>query len=134
MKDGARQRAAALALMNASHPDIIKFINFKLTQYRDKAEKVKKVLSENGLADVYDFIEEKYGKRGVRNLLNSFKGGSVLGRKRNIFRIFDLSQKQFNFEFRKYARNKFKKFLTKENYRARFPLCLFLLTPDLSSG
>ena len=33
---------------------------------------------------IFDFVEEKYGKRGVRNLIKSFKGGSLLRGKRNI--------------------------------------------------
>lgn len=63
---------------------------------------------------IYDFIEEKYGSRGVRNLLYSYRG-RMIGMNRNFFRIFGTSEKEFNFELRKYVRDKFRKFITKEN-------------------
>ncbi len=63
---------------------------------------------------VFDFIEHKFGKRGVRNLLFTFRG-SMIGRKRNIFRNFGMTANEFNFELRKYVKNKFKDFVTKES-------------------
>ncbi len=63
---------------------------------------------------LYEFIEEKYGVRGVRNLLFSFRG-SIYGAERNIFRQFGTTRNEFNFELRKYVKNRFKDFITKES-------------------
>ena len=63
---------------------------------------------------IYEFIEEKYGIRGVRNLLFSFRG-NVYGSSRNVFRQFGTTQKEFNFELRKYMKNRFKDFVAKED-------------------
>ncbi len=63
---------------------------------------------------VYEFIEEKYGVRGVRNLLFSYRG-TVIGSRKNIFRLFGTTSKEFNFELRKYLKGRFKKFAVKED-------------------
>lgn len=63
---------------------------------------------------VFDFIEHKFGSRGVRNLLYSYRG-KLVGRKKNIFRDFGVTPNEFNFELRKYIRNKFKNYIVKEN-------------------
>lgn len=63
---------------------------------------------------IYDFIEEKYGSRGIRNLLYSYRG-RLIGRQRNIFKLFGTSEKEFNYELRKYVRDKFRKYITKED-------------------
>lgn len=64
---------------------------------------------------VYEFIEKKYGERGVRNLLRSFRGSSLINPKRNRYDLFGTSAREFNHEFQKYAREKFKSFRLKEN-------------------
>lgn len=63
---------------------------------------------------IYEFIEEKYGVRGVRNLLFSFRG-NVYGSRRNVFRQFGTTQKEFNFELRKYMKGRFKDYVAKED-------------------
>jgi len=63
---------------------------------------------------IYEFIEDRYGVRGVRNLLFSYRG-SIYGSKRNIFRQFGTTQKEFNFELRKYMKDKFSDFIGKED-------------------
>ena len=40
---------------------------------------------------IYEFIEEKYGVRGVRNLLFSFRG-NIYGSQRNVFKQFGTTQ------------------------------------------
>ena len=62
-----------------------------------------------------DFIHEKFGNRAVKNLFYYYRKASVLKSKRNISKLFFPSVKIFNFEFKKYARNRFEKFFTKEN-------------------
>ena len=64
---------------------------------------------------VFDFIKEKYGQRGVRNLLRSFRGTSLINPKRNRYELFSTSDREFNHEFQKYARERFKKYRLKEN-------------------
>ncbi len=64
---------------------------------------------------LYDFIAEKYGERGVRRLLYTYRGGALGSGGKNFLKSFDYSHKLFNYEFRKYVREKFKKFQTKEN-------------------
>jgi len=63
---------------------------------------------------IYEFIEEKYGVRGVRNLLFSYRG-SIYGGGRNIFRQFGTTKNEFNFELRKYVKNRFKDFISRES-------------------
>ncbi|MEN8222927.1 MAG: hypothetical protein ABFR36_06670 [Acidobacteriota bacterium] len=63
---------------------------------------------------VYEFIEAKYGVRGVRNLLFSFRG-NIYGSGRNIFRQWGTTYKEFNFELRKYVKDRFRDFVTKES-------------------
>lgn len=64
---------------------------------------------------LYEFIEEKFGPRGIRQLLYSYRGGA-LGRKTgNFLKAYNYSPKLFNYEFKKYMRDKFKKFVNREN-------------------
>jgi len=64
---------------------------------------------------VFEYIEQRYGKRAVRNLLESIRPGSLLAKRRNPFKFFGTSSKQFNFEFKKYARERFRDYLNREN-------------------
>ncbi len=66
---------------------------------------------------VYEFLDEKYGRRGVKKLLFSLKGGPMVRFRggRNILSALDLTPKMFNYEFGKYLRKRFKKFMHKEN-------------------
>jgi len=64
---------------------------------------------------IYDFIAEKFGQRGVRQLLFTYRGGGIAGGRKNFLKTFDYSAKLFNYDFRKYMRDKFKKFVTREN-------------------
>lgn len=64
---------------------------------------------------IYEFLEYKFGRRGIKKFLYSFKSKSLFRGKSDILKVFDYSPKMFNFEFGKYLRNKFRKFLTKEN-------------------
>ncbi len=64
---------------------------------------------------VFEFLNQKYGRRGVRNLLFSFRKGTVLNPRRNLYEIFATTEKELNHEFQKYARERFKDFRMKEN-------------------
>ncbi len=64
---------------------------------------------------VFEYIQEKYGERGVRNLLRSFRGTSLINPRKNLYEIFSTSDREFNHEFQKYARERFKKYRLKEN-------------------
>jgi Tol biopolymer transport system component len=67
---------------------------------------------------VYEFLDDKIGKRGIKKLINSLRGGPlarVSAGGRNILKAIDYTPKLFNFEFGKYLRNRFKKFESREN-------------------
>lgn len=66
---------------------------------------------------VYEFLDEKYGKRGIKKLLYSLKGGSFfkMSGRGNVLRVLDMNAKTFNYEFGKWVRNRFRKFTTKED-------------------
>ena len=64
---------------------------------------------------LFDFIEYKYGKHGIQDFWHSMKNSPLIGNQNPIRRAFDTPVKEFNFEFQKYLREKFKPFLTREN-------------------
>jgi hypothetical protein len=68
---------------------------------------------------IYEFLDEKYGRRGIKKLLYSLKGGGILrsvrGSRKNILRALDMTPKIFNYEFGKYVRKRFKKFVLRED-------------------
>lgn len=64
---------------------------------------------------IFDFIEHKYGKNGIRDFWHSMKNSPLIGNQNPIKRAFDQPVEEFNFEFKKYLRAKFKPFLTREN-------------------
>lgn len=64
---------------------------------------------------IFDFIEHKYGKNGIRDFWHSMKNTPLIGNQNPIKRAFKQPVKEFNYEFKKYLRAKFKPFLTREN-------------------
>ncbi len=64
---------------------------------------------------IYEFIEFKYGKNGIQSFWHSMKNSSLAGKTYPIKRAFNKEHKEFNYEFKKYLRNKFKPFLLREN-------------------
>ncbi len=58
---------------------------------------------------VYDFLMHRYGRTGVRKFLYAFRGSY------QPFRALGTTAKDFNFELRKYARERFRPFKLKEN-------------------
>ncbi|UCE42432.1 MAG: PD40 domain-containing protein [Candidatus Aminicenantes bacterium] len=64
---------------------------------------------------LFDFIEHKYGKNGIRDFWHSMKNSPLIGNQNPIRRAFDTPVKEFGFEFKKYLRAKYKPFLTREN-------------------
>lgn len=64
---------------------------------------------------IFEFLEHKFGKRGVKKFLYSLRRGSLFRGQRDVLKVFDYTPKLFNYEFGKYAREKFKKFASKEN-------------------
>lgn len=63
---------------------------------------------------IYEFLDHKFGRRGVKKLLYSLKGGSIFSMRRNVLKVLDYTPKRFNHEFGKYLRKRFKKFFTRE--------------------
>jgi len=64
---------------------------------------------------IYDFIESKRGKSGIRQLWSSLKHSPLLGQKNPLNKAFKYKPKQFNYEFKKYLRHRFRDFLMREN-------------------
>ncbi|MFW6140003.1 MAG: hypothetical protein ACOC5S_01435 [Acidobacteriota bacterium] len=64
---------------------------------------------------IYEYIEHKYGENGVRNLWQSMKNIPLIGQINPIQKCFDMEPKEFNQEFNKYLREKYKPFLMREN-------------------
>ena len=64
---------------------------------------------------LYEFFYQKFGRQGVRDLLTSMRRPSVVGKRRSFLEQFDFAPKTFNYEFKKYARERFKAFDNREN-------------------
>jgi Tol biopolymer transport system component len=64
---------------------------------------------------IFDFIESKYGKNGIREFWHSMKNAPLLGRRNPLRRAFSQDPKQFNHDFKKFLREKHKDFLLREN-------------------
>jgi Tol biopolymer transport system component len=64
---------------------------------------------------MFDFIKERFGEDGIREFWQSLKKSPLLGRRNPLKRVFKMTNKQFNHEFKKYLRGRFKDFLLREN-------------------
>ncbi|MFQ6082847.1 MAG: hypothetical protein ACE5WD_05755 [Candidatus Aminicenantia bacterium] len=64
---------------------------------------------------IFDFLEKEFGLTGIRQLWNTVKKTSFIEKKNPLKRAFKLDHKQFNYKFKKFLREKFKGYLTKEN-------------------
>ena len=64
---------------------------------------------------MYEFFLEKFGKKGVRDLLLSQRRPALISKRRSFMEQFNFTPKTFNFEFKKYARARFKAFIGREN-------------------
>ncbi len=64
---------------------------------------------------IYDFIEHKYGKNGIREFWQSLKNMPLIINRNPIKRAFEQKAKEFNHEWKKYLRQRFKDFLLREN-------------------
>lgn len=64
---------------------------------------------------IYEFIESKYGANGIREFWLSMKNSPFFGRQDPLKKAFNMKYKEFNFEFKKFLRDKVKDFLTREN-------------------
>lgn len=64
---------------------------------------------------MFEFFYEKFGKKGIRDLLLSQRHPVLIGKRRSFLEQFNFVPKTFNYEFKKYARNRFKAFIGREN-------------------
>jgi len=64
---------------------------------------------------MYEFMEEEFGKNGVREFWQSMKNSSFIGRSDPIQKTFRLKPLEFNHEFKKYLRAKYKHLLLRDN-------------------
>ena len=63
----------------------------------------------------FDFIYQKYGRRGIRDLLISQRRASFLSKRAPFLEGLQTTRKQFNFELKKYLRERFKDYTGREN-------------------
>jgi hypothetical protein len=64
---------------------------------------------------MFEFFLEKFGKKGIRDLLLSQRRPALMSKRRSFMEQFNFTPKTFNYEFKKYARNRFKAFIGREN-------------------
>lgn len=64
---------------------------------------------------MFEFIESKLGKNGIREFWHSLRRSPLVGRRNPLKRAFNMKYKEFNYEFKKYLRTQFKDFLSREN-------------------
>ena len=64
---------------------------------------------------MYEFFYEKFGKKGIRDLLLSQRRPALVSKRRSFMEQFNFTAKTFNYEFKKYARNRFRAFIGREN-------------------
>ncbi len=64
---------------------------------------------------MYDFIEDKFGKNGVRNFWQNMKNSPLVGRMDPVMQSFAMDNRTFSHEFKKHLREKYQDFVTREN-------------------
>jgi hypothetical protein len=64
---------------------------------------------------MYEFFYEKFGKKGIRDLLLSQRRPALVSKRRSFLEQFNFTPKTFNYEFKKYARERFRAFIGREN-------------------
>ena len=64
---------------------------------------------------MFEFMEEKFGKNGIREFWQSMKRSPLIGRRNPLKRAFNMTNKEFNHEFKKYLRTRFKDYLLRES-------------------
>ena len=64
---------------------------------------------------MYEFFYEKFGKKGIRDLLLSMRRPAMVSKRRSFLEHFNFTAKTFNYEFKKYARERFRAFIGREN-------------------
>jgi hypothetical protein len=64
---------------------------------------------------IFEYIEETYGKNGIRDFWHSMKNSSFIRRSNPIKKAFNVTPREFNHEFKKYIRAKHRPFLLREN-------------------
>ncbi len=65
---------------------------------------------------IYEFMESRFGKNAIREFFQSLKGGSpLLGKRDPLKKAFNMEPREFSFEFKRYLRNRFKDFYSREN-------------------
>jgi hypothetical protein len=65
---------------------------------------------------IYEYIVERYGPNAIRDLWQGLKGGSpLIGRRDPLEKVFKLKTREFQQQFRKYLRDRFKDFFGREN-------------------
>lgn len=64
---------------------------------------------------IYEFLEHKYGRSSIMEFWQSMKNSPLIGKRDPIKKTFNMSHKEFNYEFKKFLRERYKDFLLREN-------------------
>jgi hypothetical protein len=64
---------------------------------------------------LYDYIDSRYGQNGIKDLWQALRNSPLIGRLTPLKRAFNVKPYELNHDFRKYLREKNRKFLLREN-------------------
>jgi hypothetical protein len=64
---------------------------------------------------LYDFIDSRYGQNGIKDLWQALRHSPLMGRLTPLKRAFNVKPYELNHDFRKFLREKNRKFLLREN-------------------
>jgi hypothetical protein len=64
---------------------------------------------------LYDYIEDEFGKNGVRNFWQTMKNSPLVGRVNPVMQSFAMDNRQFTHKYKKHLREKYQDFVTREN-------------------
>ena len=64
---------------------------------------------------IYEFLNHKYGETATREFWQSLKNSPLIGKRDPLKRAFNIKVRDFNFEFKKYLREKNKEFLLRDS-------------------
>jgi hypothetical protein len=64
---------------------------------------------------MYEFLYAKYGRLGIQNLFQAQKRSSMLSKRKSFMEIFNYTPKTFNYDLKKFVRERFRNLLLREN-------------------
>lgn len=64
---------------------------------------------------IYEFMEHEFGRNAIPDFWKTLKSPGIFGRENPLKRAFNVEIKDFHFRFKKFLREEFRDFLTREN-------------------